>query len=142
MEVGPVGENHKFKVGGRFAAGIEMRGISALGDALVGARRWDSSAVLMERDLVLGTEDGKAWEYIERVRGTDAGGVEGVFRKDGSSRVSRVWGECIFQTIQRRWLKTGNRSVPFYLFAIVFTYETYSRHGSNVLTILMASLFK
>ena len=43
---------------GGFAASIEMRGISALGDALVGARRWDSSAVLTERDVVLGTDDG------------------------------------------------------------------------------------
>jgi hypothetical protein len=68
MRVGPVGEGHKFRVEGRFAAGIEMRGMSALGDALVGARRWDSSAILMERDLVLCSDDGEAWEYINKVR--------------------------------------------------------------------------
>ena len=67
-QTGPVGESHRFKVGGRFAASIEMRGISALGDALVGARRWDSGAVLMERDLVLGSDEDEAWEYINKVR--------------------------------------------------------------------------
>ena len=68
MQVGPVGERHRFVVGEGFAAAIEMRGVSTLGDALLGARRWDSRAVLMGRDLVLGTDEGEAWRYIEGVR--------------------------------------------------------------------------
>ena len=69
MNKGPTGQAHRFGLGeGRFAGSVEMRGISALGDALVGARRWDSGTVLKERNLVLGLDDEAAWKHVESVR--------------------------------------------------------------------------
>lgn len=76
--MGPIGDSHGFVVGERFAASVKMRGISALGDALLGARKWDSCSVLMERDIVLGVVNAEAWEYIERVR----------------ARMREKWKEC------------------------------------------------
>ncbi|KAF8472149.1 hypothetical protein BDZ91DRAFT_717333 [Kalaharituber pfeilii] len=66
----PSGQNnvHGFPRG-RFAGSIALRGLSALSDALVGARRWTDPDVLEERNLVLGEDDAAAWEYINKVRG-------------------------------------------------------------------------
>jgi len=69
MQRGPTGDGHKFRVGeGKFVGSIQMRGISALGDGLVGAQEWDSREVLRERDLILGSDGGKAREYVDKVR--------------------------------------------------------------------------
>jgi len=69
LKVGPTGQSHRFGIGGgRFGGAVEIRGVSGLGDALVGARRWDSEAVVQERDVVLGRDDVAAWEYVNRVR--------------------------------------------------------------------------
>ena len=68
--------------------------MSALGDTLVGARRWDSSAVLMERDLVLGTEDGEAWVYIEMVR----------------ARMREAWKECFERMVQAECREYGENA--------------------------------
>lgn len=66
---GPSGQSHRFSIGsGRFEGGVEIRGVTALGDALVGGREWDSGAVLMERDVILGRDDGEAWKMIEAGR--------------------------------------------------------------------------
>ena len=67
LKVSPSGCRHKFFLGsGRFPGAIEIRGVSAVGDALVGARRWDSSAVLRERDAILGADESMAKEAVER----------------------------------------------------------------------------
>jgi hypothetical protein len=69
MGVGPTGQNHKFDVGsGRFPGCVEIRGVSAIGDALVGARLWESGAVLRERDAILGDSRHVALEVVERHR--------------------------------------------------------------------------
>jgi len=52
----------------RFAGCVEIPGVSAIGDALVGARGWKSGPVLRERDAILGTSECKAWEVVERHR--------------------------------------------------------------------------
>ena len=54
MKIGPTGQSHRFAVGnGPFAGCVEIRGVSAIGDALVGARGWESGPVLRERDAIL-----------------------------------------------------------------------------------------
>jgi hypothetical protein len=63
---GPSGKCHQFSLGSRqFDGGVEIRGVTALGDALVGTRDWDSRAVLMERDTILGKDKEAAWKMIE-----------------------------------------------------------------------------
>jgi len=69
MKVGATGQSHRFGVGdGRFGGCVEIRGVSGIGDALVGVRRWDSGAVLMERDTILGRSVGEAWSVVEMHR--------------------------------------------------------------------------
>ena len=69
IRTGPTGQSHKFGVGnGRFAGCVEIRGVSAIGDALVGARGWERGPVLRERDAILGSSESKAWEVVERHR--------------------------------------------------------------------------
>ena len=66
VEVGPSGSGHRFGLGsGRYEGAVEIRGVSAVGDALVGARRWDSGSVLRERDAILGVDERKAGEAVE-----------------------------------------------------------------------------
>ena len=85
MNIGPTGESHRFGLGsGQFAASVEIRGVSAIGDALVGARRWDSGAVLKERDAVLGGSALKAWTLVERHR----------------SRMSEAWKEAFTEMVE------------------------------------------
>ena len=65
MKMGPTRQSHRFGVGcGRFGGSVEIRGVSGLGDALVGARRWDSGVVLRERDIILGGDVKKAWAAV------------------------------------------------------------------------------
>ncbi|MCJ1367100.1 hypothetical protein MMC16_006232 [Acarospora aff. strigata] len=52
----------------RFPAAIELSGISALSDALICRRRWDSPEVLIERDILLGGDRRRALEYVFRWR--------------------------------------------------------------------------
>ena len=52
----------------RFPAAIAMESVSPLCDALIGRRNWNDPEVLMERDIVLGDDDGAALEYISRTR--------------------------------------------------------------------------
>ena len=100
MKVGPTGQSHRFGVGeGRFAGSIEMRGMSGLGDALVGARRWDSEAVLMERDLVLGSDEGKAWKYVERVRSRMKEEWRACFKRMVGAEVSKYGEKAYFNTV-------------------------------------------
>lgn len=69
MKVSPSGQCHRFFLGdSRFGGGIEIRGVSAIGDALVGCRGWNSKGVLRERDAVLGGDGGLADEVVRRHR--------------------------------------------------------------------------
>jgi len=52
----------------RFLAGVTMRNISTLFDALVGQRRWDDPQVVMERNWLLGPDEDKAWKFLEHCR--------------------------------------------------------------------------
>jgi hypothetical protein len=56
----------------RFPAAVELTGLGALSDALVGRRRWDSPQVLAERDVMLGPDRQAAQRYVNewRVRAT------------------------------------------------------------------------
>ncbi|KAI9767399.1 MAG: hypothetical protein M1835_007046 [Candelina submexicana] len=49
----------------RFPAAVEIRGLSALSDALIGARRWDSLEVMQERAFVLGSNREAARKFIK-----------------------------------------------------------------------------
>ena len=51
-----------------FGGGIEIRGVSAIGDALVGSRGWNSKAVLRERDAILGEDEELAYMVVGRHR--------------------------------------------------------------------------
>ena len=52
----------------RFAAAVEISGLSALSDALVCRRRWDSPAVLRDRDILLGPDRKAAMELVGAIR--------------------------------------------------------------------------
>jgi len=52
----------------RFPASILLEYSYALGNALVGRRRWDDPEVLMERDILLGPDVDKAREYVMKKR--------------------------------------------------------------------------
>jgi hypothetical protein len=52
----------------RFPPAVEFRGFSALSDALIGQRKYNSPAVMEEVRAVLGPHDGIAREYITMVR--------------------------------------------------------------------------
>jgi hypothetical protein len=52
----------------RFAAAVEISGLSALSDALVCRRRWDSPAVLRDRDILLGPDRKAAMELVTAIR--------------------------------------------------------------------------
>jgi len=51
-----------------FSATVGLESTSALGDALVGRRRWTDPAVLKDRNTVLGKVDGEAVRFVEEVR--------------------------------------------------------------------------
>lgn len=91
----PSGQGHHFAIGEeRFGASVEIRGISALGDALVGARRWDSRSVIRERDLVLGQDDMKAREFVNDVR----------------KKMIGAWKECFYQVVNAETEEFGENS--------------------------------
>ena len=52
----------------RFAVAVEIFGLSALSDALVCRRRWDSPAVLCDRDILLGPDRKAAMELVGAIR--------------------------------------------------------------------------
>ena len=52
----------------RFAAGIHMPSSSALSDALIGRRSWDDPEVLLERDILLGTDVQASYDYVRHTR--------------------------------------------------------------------------
>ena len=69
MQMEPTGQGKRWREGlCKFAGAVQMRGVSALGDALVGAQGWDCKRVRMERDLILGADGMKAREYVDMVR--------------------------------------------------------------------------
>ncbi len=52
----------------KFPAAIRLPSTSAVGDALIGARRWDDASVLKERDVLLGGDDEAAWDFVRFTR--------------------------------------------------------------------------
>jgi len=52
----------------RFPAALLMESSYALGDALLGRRKWNDPEVLLERDILLGADDNKANQYIAEKR--------------------------------------------------------------------------
>ena len=69
VKMRPWGIGHEFSVGEEgFEGVVEIMGVTALGDALVGRRTWDRAGVLMERDAILGSDERLAWKTIERGR--------------------------------------------------------------------------
>lgn len=52
----------------RFPASSYMESSYALGDALLGRRKWTDPEVLYQRDVLLGTDDRMAWVLVEKVR--------------------------------------------------------------------------
>ena len=53
----------------RFPGSVVLGSTSALGDALVGRRKWTDPEVVRERDLVLGPDGEAALAYVREVRG-------------------------------------------------------------------------
>ena len=51
-----------------FPGVTRMSSTSRVGDALVGARRWDDIQVQQERDILLGPDDERALQLVERIR--------------------------------------------------------------------------
>jgi hypothetical protein len=52
----------------RFAESVVLGSSSALGDALVGRRKWTDPEVIQERDTLLGSDSTAALNYIQDVR--------------------------------------------------------------------------
>jgi hypothetical protein len=52
----------------RFPSSIILDSTSALGDALVGRRKWNDPQVLLERNIVLGDDDDRARAFVKEVR--------------------------------------------------------------------------
>jgi hypothetical protein len=52
----------------RFPGSVIMDSTSALGDALIGRRKWNDPQVLQERDIVLGNDDDRALAFVNQVR--------------------------------------------------------------------------
>ena len=66
----PSGYPHKMGAPtGRFAGAVVLGSTSALGDALVGRRKWTDPQVQRERDVVLGRDGVAALAYVQQVRG-------------------------------------------------------------------------
>jgi hypothetical protein len=95
MKVGATGKHHMFGVGsGRFAGCVEIRGVSGLGDALVGGRRWDSGVVVRERDAVLGRDMRVAWGFVEGHRW----------------RMRQAWRVCFKEMVELEKREFGEKS--------------------------------
>ncbi|KAI9777198.1 MAG: hypothetical protein M1839_009041 [Geoglossum umbratile] len=52
----------------RFAGSVALGSSSALGDALVGRRKWTDPEVIRERDVLLGSDSAAALVYVQGVR--------------------------------------------------------------------------
>jgi len=59
---------HAQKYYNLFPATVGIDSTSALGDALIGRRKWTDPAVLRDRNIVLGNDDEKARWFIQEVR--------------------------------------------------------------------------
>jgi hypothetical protein len=69
-QLDPSGYPHKMGAPtGRFSGAVVLGSTSALGDALVGRRKWTDPQVRRERDVVLGRDGVAALAYVEQVRG-------------------------------------------------------------------------
>ena len=75
--------------GMRFEGSVVLGSSSALGDALVGRRKWTDAEVRLERDVVLGGDSSAAWKYVQEVRGR----LVSEYRR-GFSRMARIEGEA------------------------------------------------
>jgi hypothetical protein len=51
-----------------FPGTTKLGSTSLVGDAMVGARRWDDPRVMEERDILLGNDTKAAWELVEEIR--------------------------------------------------------------------------
>jgi hypothetical protein len=66
---GPYGQQPLFgRPAYRFPASVILDSTSALGEALIGRRKWNDPQVLQERDIVLGDDDGRAHTFVNQVR--------------------------------------------------------------------------
>ncbi|PUU73473.1 hypothetical protein B9Z19DRAFT_1004396 [Tuber borchii] len=54
--------------GYRFPPGVLLESSSAIGDALVCARRWDDALVIEELKILLGPNDDRAQQYVQTIR--------------------------------------------------------------------------
>jgi hypothetical protein len=52
----------------RFGGTVQFQSCSALGDALIGRRKWTDPEVLYEQNLLLGEDDAKSREYVFQTR--------------------------------------------------------------------------
>ena len=52
----------------RFPAAISMESSSALGDALIGRRKWNDPMVMYEANIILGDDNEAAWKYVHETR--------------------------------------------------------------------------
>jgi len=77
---------------GRFAGSVVLGSSSALGDALVGRRKWTDPEVLQEKDILLGPDANAAAKYVQEVRARLVSQYQLAFASD---RVGAVWGAVI-----------------------------------------------
>ena len=67
---GASGECFRYgRPGESFGGAVKLGSTSAIGDALVGGRRWTEAGVLAERSVLLGADSAAAFEYVKTVRG-------------------------------------------------------------------------
>jgi hypothetical protein len=66
---GPYGQLPPFgRPAYRFPGSVVLDSTSALGEALIGRRKWNDPQVLQERDIVLGDDDSRALAFVNQVR--------------------------------------------------------------------------
>ena len=98
----PSGQSHHFGIGEeKFSASIELREISALSDALLGARRWNSKSVIRERNLVLGEDDVTAQRFVNEVREKMKKTWKESFYQVVAGRERRIWRKQLLQNFER-----------------------------------------
>jgi hypothetical protein len=76
----------------RFPAGVELVGLGAISDVLVCRRRWNSPAVLKERNILLGDDREMAHAFIAQWRGKAVPTVLSLY-DDMIAEEKRVFGE-------------------------------------------------
>ena len=87
-------ESHVCIGSSRFGGCVELRGVSQLGDAILGLRKWEGRKVLKERGVVLGSDSEAAWEYVDRVR----------------SGLKSRWKQCFSEMIEAESIAYGDNS--------------------------------